>query len=176
MNKDNKQNSGFTLIEMMVAVSLFLIVAMIVSVTFLTLANIYRKIQSNRAVIDSINFMMDTISYELREGRDWSPGDSCDNGIVDCYTGITFDRLDSFTGETQQVSYDFDADQEAVTQSINGRSVSLNSREVTIDQFEIYTDVSDPVPKATIIIHGSAQTGKIITDFSLQTSLSQRNN
>ncbi len=178
--KSSKNNKGFTLVEMMVSVSLFVIVAMVVSVAFVTLANIYRKIQSNRAVVDNINFMMDTISYELREGTNWSVDDStedCDGEKNNCYTAVSFDRFSDFSF-TEKVIYKFNRDTKTVDQCINGiqSCVALNSREVKIDTFEIYTDISQSVPKVTVLIHGLAQaTPKIMTDFTLQTSVSKRN-
>lgn len=178
MIKDKNKKDGFTLVEMMVSVSLFVIVAMVVSVAFVTLANIYRKIQSNRAVIDNINFMMDTISYELREGKEWEVevGDTCSNGKPSCYTAISFTRLD----DTPSVGNDrvtYKLEDQSVYQVVdNGIPVSLNSPEVRIDAFEIYTNPDLAASKATIIIHGIAQaTPKITTDFTLQTTVSQRN-
>ncbi|MCE9628916.1 MAG: prepilin-type N-terminal cleavage/methylation domain-containing protein [Candidatus Vogelbacteria bacterium] len=177
MLKDKNKKNGFTLVEMMVSVSLFVIVAMVVSVAFVTLANIYRKIQSNRAVVDNINFMMDTISYELREGTDWRVGLECGNGKPNCYTDISFDRFGG-SSPVEQVTYKINDAKKTVDQCIGNSQtcVALNSLEVTIDTFEIYTDISQSVPKATIVIHGVAQaTPKIRTDFTLQSSVSLRN-
>lgn len=176
IKKPLQKNKGFTLVEMMVSVSLFVIVALIVSVAFVTLANIYRKIQSNRAVVDNINFMMDTISYELREGKEWrlDPASKCANGKPNCYTTITFTRLND-TAFNDVVTYSLSG--QSVNQTVNSSTpVPLNSPEVKIDSFEVYSDPGQAVSKATIIINGIAQaTPKITTDFSLQTTVSERN-
>ena len=182
--KFQTDKKGFTLVEMMVSVSLFVIVATIVSVAFVSLANIYRKVQSNRAVIDSVNFMMDTLSYELREGRNWRvyQSDSCVNAVGGCYTAITFTRYngpDDPDGEEVTYKFNKDVNPPSVVQCIGpcgSVQNNLNSNEVTINKFNIYVDTAKAVPKATILIEGTARSSaKIFTDFALQTSLSQRN-
>jgi len=68
MKKTNLQ-SGFTLIELMVSVSIFAIVTVIVSGSFITLAGIYRQVQANRAIINNLNLAMDTMTLQVREGK-----------------------------------------------------------------------------------------------------------
>ncbi len=161
---------------MMVATSLFLIVAMIVSVAFVTLANIYRKIQTNRSVIDNVNFMMDTISFEMREGVDWEfdGKNECISESDNCYTEVLLNRLT--TGEAVEYKWNNDPAVLAVEQCLDGLCVNINSSEVKIEKFEIYpVEVSGEVPRATILIYGTAQaSNKIKTTFTLQTTVSQR--
>ena len=60
-NKFYNKQKGFTLIEMMVAVSIFVIVAFIVTVTFINLTAAYRYSQGMQQIIDNLNFSLDLI-------------------------------------------------------------------------------------------------------------------
>lgn len=61
----NKKN-GFTLIEMMVAVSIFSIIALIVSSVFITVTYSYQKARDLGRLADNINFAMDHMTYNLK--------------------------------------------------------------------------------------------------------------
>jgi len=63
-----QKNKGFTLIEMMVAVSLFVIVALIVSGVLIQLSAAYKKAQAMRLLMDNLNFALEKMNLEIREG------------------------------------------------------------------------------------------------------------
>lgn len=76
--KKNSTQKGFTLVEMMVAVSIFIIVAFIVTTTLLTLSSAYKRSQKLRLALDNLNFTLQDISINLREGKDLNcSGTSC---------------------------------------------------------------------------------------------------
>ena len=53
--KQSKQ-TGFTLIETMVSMAIFVIVAMVITTVFITIIDANRKAQSIRLVMDNLNF------------------------------------------------------------------------------------------------------------------------
>jgi len=63
-----KNNKGFTLIEMMVSVSIFVIVALIVSGVLVQLSVAYKKAQAMRLLMDNLNFALEKMNLEIREG------------------------------------------------------------------------------------------------------------
>lgn len=65
------RRQGFTLIEIMVAVSIFVIVAFIVSTTLLVVIDASRRANVMRAVMDNINFAVDSMSFKLKFGHNY---------------------------------------------------------------------------------------------------------
>jgi prepilin-type N-terminal cleavage/methylation domain-containing protein len=74
------KNSGFTLIELMVAISLFSTVMVIVIGALLALNNANRRAQAVRAVIDNLNFAMEDVTRNIRTSTDI---ECARNGISD---------------------------------------------------------------------------------------------
>ncbi len=60
---------GFTLVEIMVAVSLFAIVAVITTGALVTASNVNRKAQAIKVAIDNLNFAIDSMVLNLQQGR-----------------------------------------------------------------------------------------------------------
>ena len=60
--KTISKNRGFTLIEMMVSVSIFVIVALIVSGVLVQLSAAYKKAQAMRLLMDNLNFALEKIN------------------------------------------------------------------------------------------------------------------
>lgn len=63
-----KRSSGFTLIETMISLSLFLIIIMAGMSALLNANALYQKSQNMRSIIDSLSFMIEDMSRNLREG------------------------------------------------------------------------------------------------------------
>ena len=72
MHLNQRKNKGFTLIEMMVAVSIFVIVAFIVTTTLLTMSSAYKKAQKMRVLMDNLSFSIQDMSLAFREGKNYS--------------------------------------------------------------------------------------------------------
>ncbi len=71
--------SGYTIIETMIAISVFLVVVTMGMGALLNANLIHRKSQDTRDVIDNLSFIMDEMSRNLRVGynyRCFAPGDS----------------------------------------------------------------------------------------------------
>jgi prepilin-type N-terminal cleavage/methylation domain-containing protein len=62
---------GFTLIEIMVAVSLFAIVATITTGALVTASNVNRKAQAIKIAIDNLNFAIDSMVLNLQDGKQY---------------------------------------------------------------------------------------------------------
>lgn len=73
------KKSGFTLIELMVSISLFSAVMVIVIGALLALNNANRRAQAVRAVIDNLNFAMEDVTRSIRT----STAIECANNEID---------------------------------------------------------------------------------------------
>ena len=198
----SKQKGGFTLIEIMVSVAIFTIVALAISGAFVTLANIFRKVQTSRAVIDNINLAVDLMALQIREGQNYSftEGNVFDNDCDtlsdgrDCFTKITFDEyvIDNLTYiPNRQISYELEEsgdekgyiyqcvrDLDIIGIPTGGESCSrLTSDEVDIHFLRFYAnDILLSAEPVTISIDGTAFNSRgLESDFTLQTSLVRRN-
>ena len=85
---------GFTLIEMMVSVSIFAIVALITSGALVTASNVNRKAQAIKLAMDNISFAMDSMVLNFREAADFNCVASnittgAENGIISPGTPAT---------------------------------------------------------------------------------------
>ena len=66
-----KFHKGFTLIEVMVSVSIFTIIVTVGIIALLTINDAYRKSQTQRQAIDSLTYMMESMSRRIRTAATW---------------------------------------------------------------------------------------------------------
>ena len=66
--KRHTTHTGFTLIEVMVAVSIFAIVVTVGIGAILSVNTAYSKSRSQRTALDNISFALETIAREIRVG------------------------------------------------------------------------------------------------------------
>ncbi len=163
------QEGGYSLIEMMVSVTLFTIVAMVSISTLISLSDANRKAQSMRIVIDNLNFALENISRNLRVGSDYS-GVGC--GSSGC-TGITFK-----SSEGVSTTYSFSSNN-AITKNIgNGEAPITSKSQIYINnlKFNVVGIGNDNVqPRVLITVKGTAtSTGGQSTSFHIQTTATQR--
>lgn len=192
--KNKKNASGFSLIELLVAVALFTIVMTVAVGTFLSIIDANRKSQSLKSVINNLNFGVDSMARTIRTGKDYrctnsTPGSSLPSGTGDCSSGmraiiVTDDR-------NRRVGFRFnsacpgatsgDASYPCIQRNIQGAGwLPFTAPEVVIDEMLFYVtgtqqgDIRQPT--ATISIRGRAGGNDAITDseFNLQTTVTQR--
>lgn len=158
----NKKTKGFTLIEMMVAVTIFTIVALMVSTIFVTMANAYRHAQAMKIVMDNLNFAMDTMVLDLKNGYSYECKSSVNNECV----SLSFRSL---------------IDDNPVVYSFKDNSLMLDNSSLTSPEIEVNNlffriqGLPSQDQKVSIVINGSATT--ILgdeTEFSLQTVVASR--
>ena len=69
-NKNNKQ-TGYTIIETMISVSLFLIIITIGMGALLNANLLHQKSRDMRSIMDNLSFIMEDMSRNLRTGYDY---------------------------------------------------------------------------------------------------------
>lgn len=86
----DSHSSGFTLIEIMVSVSIFAIIMVFGISALITVTNAYKGSQQQKIALDSLSFTLETISRDIRTGTDYysgqagslqTPQDGTDNSI-----------------------------------------------------------------------------------------------
>ena len=181
--KINKQN-GFTIIETMIAVSLFLIVVVIGIGSLLNTTSLNRKSQDTRSIMDNLSFIMEDMSKNLRTGYDYHCSNSLSNlsTPLSCASGGGIISFKSSSDGSQWV-YEILSDgtlQKSVSGGIAGTFVVLTPPEIIIDPASGFlvtgAETGDNLqPFVTIKLIGTITSeNNVVTPFSLQTSISQR--
>ncbi len=177
-----KQKKGFTLVEIMVSVSIFAVVMLMVSSSIYTVFDSNKKSQTLRSVMDNLNLSLEAMTRTIRFGKDYH----CDiNAGVqssprDCAGGASSIAITDFNGN--RVVYKLVGTR--IARTINGGSdIYVTGPDVTISTttFRVlgsatYSSASDLFqPKVIIVIDGYAGAKATSrSSFVLQTTVSQR--
>ncbi len=182
-HKKNTQK-GFTLIEIMVAISIFSIVMLVAIGSVLAIVSANKKAQALNSVITNLNFALEGMVRDLRTGYNYG-----------CNTTGTVEDCDGQTGNSDQsavtfissqygnkVTYYYSSQLKAIMRTIGDGSVTrLTSNDVKIDSLVFYVKGSTPAsgneysqPKIIIVVKGTFNGFGSLTTFSLQSMVSQR--
>lgn len=157
-SRTGKASSGFTLIEVMVSVGIFSIVMLVALGAVLAIVGANRKAQAVSSIINNLNFALEGMMRDLRTGTNYSGSGS----------SMSFDSTQSGANVTYALSDGH------ITR--NGEEITAD--EVKVDSMEFYvvgeskTDVRQA--KVLIVIKGQAGVNKDLTNFNIQTMVSQR--
>jgi type II secretory pathway pseudopilin PulG len=144
MNYFSNKNKGYTIIETMISISLFLIVIMAGMNALLNANLVSNKSQDMRSIMDNLSFIMEDISRNVRTGYNYHCGDltSVDVPQSCASAGIlAFEEANGDTGTTaDQWVYKIESLDGGLTYNISksinggvaGSFVQLNSSEITL--------------------------------------------
>lgn len=170
-----KMKKGFTLIELMVAISIFIIIMTISMGSIIGVFDANRKSRSLKTVLNNLNLAMESMSKEMRFGTNYHCGAGTVTVPQNCATG---DTLISFlSSDGVQITYRLNGEtMEKRTGS--GSYIAVTAPEIVIDDLIFYTlgagTGNTLQPKVTVRIKSHAGTDKSRSDFTLQTLVSQR--
>lgn len=184
-----RKSGGYTIIETMIAISLFIIIVMAGMGALLNANLLSQKSKDMRSIIDNLSFVMEDMSRNLRTGYSYycitgdqiptgepSPS-NCENG-----GGISFK---STNPDSQWVYYTGTNPNDSAKYSIfksvgGGTAVQLTPNEVKITSSSFTVSGADTgngdktQPFVTIELSGEIDYKDVKSPFSLQTSVSQR--
>jgi prepilin-type N-terminal cleavage/methylation domain-containing protein len=168
-------NRGFTLIELMTAVSIFVIIMTISmgSITGVFEAN--RKSRSLKTVLNNLNLAVESMSKEMRYGKNYHCGSGTVTLPQNCPSGGTL--MSFLSSEGVQITYRLSG--QAIEKQVgSGSFVVVTAPEISIDDLTFYTLGAGTgnllQPKVIIKIKSHAGTDKGRSDLTLQTLVSQR--
>lgn len=166
---------GFTLIELMTAVSIFAIVMTISMSSIIGVLDANRKSRSLKTVLNNLNLAVESMSKEMRFGKNYHCGSGTVTEPQNCPSG---DTLMSFlSSDTTQITYRFNNG--AIEKKVDdGAYIAVTAPEIVIDNltfFALGAGTDDSLqPKVIVKIKSHAGTGRGRSDFTLQTLVSQR--
>lgn len=183
-----KTKKGFTLIEIMVSISVFSIVMLVSSGSIFSVFDANRKSQTMRSVMDNLNLSLESMTRTIRFGYRYH----CDitqggglNTTRDCAGGAnSIALLDSNSAQVVYQLCTSGANTGRIARSadcnagpfITGTDVTINTLNFYVLGSDTYSASTNLVqPKVIISITGHAGTKTSSrTDFRLQTMVSQR--
>lgn len=193
---------GFTLIELMVSVTIFIVVMVIALGSLLSISAAERKAEGLKSVMNNLNFSLESMARSIRTGVTYHCGSGgvldtpldCPSGdnylafIPVCIAGQpcppppTIYRYEPLPGPCRST-----VNSGCIMRSVNGKAeLPITAPEVAITNLTFYVkgavpefqnDLYSSQPKVTITLSGaggSVSSASAATTFSLQTSVTQR--
>lgn len=190
MNKKYlKYNKGFTLVELMVSMSIFMIVVLMALGALLIISGNAKKSRALHQSIDNVNFAMENMTREFRTGTNY---DCISTGSIVLPASVTADCTDgiavAFTPQEHSSSdamYFFDDLEHSLKKCTSSGSstscINITSSDVSVDNVKFFVKGTDlpsvgeyTQPSIYMIVKGHVTSGTDQQDFSLQTMASQR--
>ena len=178
MKKTYKASSGFTLIELMVSVSIFMMVMTISMGSILGIFDANRKSRSLKTVMNSLQLTIDTISREMRYGKNYHCGSPGQDDVPNDCASEPKSYISFLSSEGDQITYKLDNG--AIKKSVNGGSfIPVTGQDLVVQSLTFYV-VGAPAgdmrqPKAIMLVKGySGSNTRSRSDFALQSMVSQR--
>ena len=163
------------MIELMTAVSIFIIIMMISMGSIISIFDANRKSRSLKTVLNNLNLAVESMSKEMRFGKNYHCGSGTLTVPQNCPSG---DTLMSFlSSEGSQVTYRLN-NGSVEKKTDDQEYIAVTAPEIAIDDITFFTlgaGTSNTLqPKIIVRIKSHAGNGKSRTDFTLQTLVSQR--
>jgi len=193
MKKQNKK-TGFTLVEMMVAIAVFSVVMVTAMSALINVIDANNKAKSLKTAINNISFALEGISKDMRMGTQYACGSGGNVSLSDCPDGVnTISFRSSKTIGALSNPYIFykfvaGASSGQLFSCVGGSTFSsvcsgsyspLTSTEVNLTNVKFYIiNVDDTTKQPRMIMTVSGTAGplnkpKLQTSFDLQTGVSQ---
>lgn len=183
MKLTNKK-SGFTLIEMMVAVFVFSVVMVLATGAIFSIINANKTSQAIKSVMDNLSSALDSMSRNVRYGTVYHCGSDGASGPKSC----PGDGSDTFTFYDKDGIYsvykfltDSGVDGSGHIERCVGNStdcVRLTAPEVHIQNLNFYVSGAetweDGQPQMLVSISGYAKAGAATSTFNIETMVDQR--
>jgi len=177
-NEKLKFKAGFTLIEMMVSLAVFMVVMTITLSAFLNISDIQKKTEAFRKVNDNLNHSMEMMMREIREGRGYCDGISNCDGDSFTFTSraenesVTY-SLFAGTGGYIQRKVGVKGPQRLTSDDVNITGLNFTVSGQELGAYNEGTDTNQP--RVTISISGESGTKKKLkSSLYLQATVSQR--
>jgi len=176
--KSLKENKGFTLVEMIVSVGLFLAVVTISSGAVLSAIDANRKAEQLRIAMDNLSLMAEDMTREIRVGSNYDCGPA--GAPTDCSAGGS--ELRFISPYNGAVRYYFANGRIYKNWNIgtgNEKDSAISDIHIDISDLNFYVDGTEDSPNTVqpyvlMQIKGEISTGKIKTPIDFQTLMSQR--
>lgn len=181
-----RHERGFTLVEMIVAVTLFAIIMLVAIGALLSLVDANRKARTLESVMNNLNISLDSMVRAIRMGTTYNCGASLipSQTGADCATGDDYFSFAPYgsdsTQQNERAVYYFQDGR--LYRSLAGGSapLAITAPEIEIEDLNFYVIGTQPgdivQPKVVVVIKGTAggEDEKIRSTFYIQATAVQR--
>ena len=182
--------SGFTLIELMVATSIFVVIMLSSMSALFILLNAAKTSRALRTAMDNVNFSMESMTRSIRMGHNYYCATSSPSDLTstqDCPSGESYITFVPQEDKGHRVAFRWTTSQYDNTKHVLQRCegvlesdcVDIVAKDVDIENLKFF--VKNPAPddgaqaSVYIIMKGTVTVKGVPTSFPLQTIASQRN-
>jgi len=177
---NNKHIKGFTLVEVLVAMTTFFILITIIASVFTSALKEQRKILASQELINNTEYNLEYISRLLRMAKKDSAGVCIAAGSNYQNTGgdLTKVKFLNYNRDCEEIYYN--SQDKRLYENKNGETLPLTSQNIGISLFNVRlrgaTENDNLQPEATIILYAKSknQRPEENTEIRVQTSISQR--
>lgn len=182
--KKRKKEKAFTLMEMLISITLFSIVTTIAFTALYNIMNASEKAKTIKLIVNNLNIAVEGMTRELRVGYEY-----CDTPTgtgSDCDSDALGSDIIYFTNKDGcEANYEFNRDQKKVLKTIEPclgnpgiSSLPITGDDIEITNLKFYINgvgsVGNIQPRVLILLTGEASGEKINSIFKIQTTVSQR--
>lgn len=182
------KQSGFTLIELMVSLTLFVFVVLAAVSSLYAVNEAYRKVSAMRSVLDNLNFAMESMSRTIRTSTNitcngaLNPTGYSKNCPFPSGLGNRISMNSLVYG--YEVEFRYNTTEKRLEKRVRESStwsdwLAITAPEIEIQSFNVFVQGSDSTqniqPSVILLVRGvaTAYTGETTT-FALHTLISQR--
>lgn len=183
------RSAAFTLIEVLVSVSIFATVMLIATGAVFSIVDANKKTHALKSVMTNLNFALESMTRDIRVGSRYS----CNN-VGDCPAGGTvflFKANRDVDGDGSYIAADSNDEIEYSLVTVSGvkriqkrvlgtipSTLYITAKEINITGMQFYvvgTGTTDnKQPKIVLTIQGTAGSGRTLSSFNIETTVSQR--
>jgi prepilin-type N-terminal cleavage/methylation domain-containing protein len=181
-----REEKGFSLVEMIVAVALFAIIMLVAVGALLALVDANRKARTLESVMNNLNISLDSMVRAMRMGSTYN----CNATLIpsaaggDCETGENLFSFAPYGSDVSQQNeryvYSFQDGRLYRSQTGGSNAMAITAPEIEIEDLKFYTIGTEPgdivQPKVVVVIKGTAGSDKLKTrtTFYIQATAVQR--
>ncbi|MEX1026413.1 MAG: prepilin-type N-terminal cleavage/methylation domain-containing protein [Candidatus Paceibacterota bacterium] len=155
--------AGFTLVEMLIAVGIFSLVSLLAVGAIVILFGAYNTSQSTQVLVDNLNFSIESMTRDVRFGKNYRDFEDGDKITVDFQGDVVTYELETVDGKGR------------IKRTAGTEVTYATTKDIDVESFQVKVDLISH-PRATFLITGTLLRGNDESRFSLQTTVSQREN
>jgi prepilin-type N-terminal cleavage/methylation domain-containing protein len=183
---------GFTIVEMMVSISLFVVVLTISIGGLLSILDSYRKAQLLSDASSSLKLILEDMTRNIAQGGDYhcdgrqapvTPVDTTDLSLPRSCPNPYYDSAMIFKSNKggEQISYWLDNGEVYKRVGVPAGEKLTTLDVIRINDLKFYVSAGENVgddeeqPRVTIVVSGEVGEGDLRTEFNVQSTITQRN-
>jgi len=184
--KKSEQKGGYTIMETMIAVSLFTVIMTVGMGALLNTNALQRKSQDLRSGLDNLSFILEDMSRNIRTGYNYRCSATVSETPLSCASGTTMFFEEAIAGAAGITSdqWGYRINSSNIEKTVDGGTnwIALNPSEMVISAASAISILGSETlasgnrqqPLVTIRLMGTITYKNVITPFSVQTAISQR--